>query len=130
MFFLPESTVPRRESVQYLPCQQQTAGQLHLVVIKETFSRLLWWGNSRTFPTIGVDHWEYGGLVVGRPGRQFSSRVKGRKSSLENSETSTWPLDKPWLRDQSVLGLIPIPQNLRHAPGLSKSDIERQKPSH
>ncbi|GBM85598.1 hypothetical protein AVEN_38370-1 [Araneus ventricosus] len=41
MFSLPASTVPTRKSVQYLPCQQQTAGQLHLVVIKETFPRVI-----------------------------------------------------------------------------------------
>ncbi|GBM29264.1 hypothetical protein AVEN_155218-1 [Araneus ventricosus] len=109
-----------RKRVQYLSCQPQTAGQLHLVVIKETFARGIAsrgkattmhrnqclsesafgvgyeeisgtlschtciapvWRNSRTFPTVGIDHWEYGGLVVGRPGRRFSSGVKGRRSS-------------------------------------------------
>ncbi|GBL95004.1 hypothetical protein AVEN_187512-1 [Araneus ventricosus] len=41
MFFLPASTVPTRRRVQFLSCQPQTAGQLHLVVIKETFARVL-----------------------------------------------------------------------------------------
>ncbi|GBM78113.1 hypothetical protein AVEN_132247-1 [Araneus ventricosus] len=41
MFSLPVSTVPTRKRVQFLPCQPQTAGQLHLVVIKETFARVI-----------------------------------------------------------------------------------------
>ncbi|GBM88384.1 hypothetical protein AVEN_149441-1 [Araneus ventricosus] len=40
-FSLPASTVPKRERVQYLSCQPQTAGQLHLVVIKETFAMVI-----------------------------------------------------------------------------------------
>ncbi|GBO23103.1 hypothetical protein AVEN_215611-1 [Araneus ventricosus] len=41
MFFLPASTVPTRKRVQFLSCQPRTAGQLHLVVIKETFTRVI-----------------------------------------------------------------------------------------
>ncbi|GBM10246.1 hypothetical protein AVEN_177508-1 [Araneus ventricosus] len=115
MFSLPASTVPTRKRVQYLPCQLQTAGQLHLVVIKETFASVIASRRKRpkcrginichlvgfeeisdalschtciapvvrklkNLPTVGVDHWEYGSLVVGRPGRQLSSGVKGRRS--------------------------------------------------
>ncbi|GBM80468.1 hypothetical protein AVEN_57304-1 [Araneus ventricosus] len=95
------------------------AGQLHLVVIKETFGRVIasrgkrpqcrginicqraqWVGfeeisgafschtyiapmlrKLKNLPTVGVDHWEYGSLVVGQPGRRLSSGVKGRRSS-------------------------------------------------
>ncbi|GBM89847.1 hypothetical protein AVEN_107950-1 [Araneus ventricosus] len=119
MFSLPTSTVPTRKRVQYLSCQPQTAGQLHLVVIKETFARVIASRGKRlqcrgmnicqrahwidfeeisgalschtciapvvrklkNLPTVGVDHWEYGTLVVGRPGRRLSSGVKGRRSS-------------------------------------------------
>ncbi|GBO18267.1 hypothetical protein AVEN_51891-1 [Araneus ventricosus] len=38
---LPASTVPTRKRVQHLSCQPQTAGQLHLAVIKETFARVI-----------------------------------------------------------------------------------------
>ncbi|GBN96880.1 hypothetical protein AVEN_2066-1 [Araneus ventricosus] len=41
MFSLPASTVPTRKRVHYLSCQPQTAGQLRLVVIKETFVRVI-----------------------------------------------------------------------------------------
>ncbi|GBM35968.1 hypothetical protein AVEN_201682-1 [Araneus ventricosus] len=41
MFSLPASTIPRRKRVQFLSCQPQTAGQLHLVVIKETLVRVI-----------------------------------------------------------------------------------------
>ncbi|GBM85901.1 hypothetical protein AVEN_191996-1 [Araneus ventricosus] len=41
MFSLPASTVPTRRRVQFLSCQPQTAGQLQLVVIKETFARVI-----------------------------------------------------------------------------------------
>ncbi|GBM58113.1 hypothetical protein AVEN_122545-1 [Araneus ventricosus] len=41
MFSLPASTVPTRKRVQFLSGQPQTAGQLHLVVIKETFPRVI-----------------------------------------------------------------------------------------
>ncbi|GBM94819.1 hypothetical protein AVEN_26530-1 [Araneus ventricosus] len=119
MFSLPASTVATRKRVQYFSCQPQTAGQLHLVVIKETFARVIascrkrpqctginicqrahWVGfeeisnallchtciapvvrKLKNLPTVGVDHWEYGSLAVGRPGRRLSSGVKGRRSS-------------------------------------------------
>ncbi|GBN39087.1 hypothetical protein AVEN_123299-1 [Araneus ventricosus] len=41
MFSLPASTIPTRKRVQFLSCQPPTAGQLHLVVIKETFARII-----------------------------------------------------------------------------------------
>ncbi|GBL89957.1 hypothetical protein AVEN_186012-1 [Araneus ventricosus] len=41
MFSLPASTVPTRKRVQFLSCQPQTTGQLHLVVVKETFARVI-----------------------------------------------------------------------------------------
>ncbi|GBN95233.1 hypothetical protein AVEN_70396-1 [Araneus ventricosus] len=41
MFSLPASTVPTRKSVHFLSCQPQTTGQLHLVVVKETFVRVI-----------------------------------------------------------------------------------------
>ncbi|GBN80048.1 hypothetical protein AVEN_176170-1 [Araneus ventricosus] len=41
MFSLPASTVPTRKRVQYFSHQLQTAGQLHLVVTKETFARVI-----------------------------------------------------------------------------------------
>ncbi|GBN27471.1 hypothetical protein AVEN_226452-1 [Araneus ventricosus] len=41
MLSLPASIVFTRKRVQYLSCQPQTAGQLHLVVIKETFARVI-----------------------------------------------------------------------------------------
>ncbi|GBM68730.1 hypothetical protein AVEN_69141-1 [Araneus ventricosus] len=41
MFSLPASTVPTRKRAQFLSCQPRTAGQLHLVVIKETFTRVI-----------------------------------------------------------------------------------------
>ncbi|GBN59711.1 hypothetical protein AVEN_231178-1 [Araneus ventricosus] len=41
MFPLPASTVPTRKRVHYLSLQPQTAGQLHLVVIKEWFARVI-----------------------------------------------------------------------------------------
>ncbi|GBM54438.1 hypothetical protein AVEN_275639-1 [Araneus ventricosus] len=41
MFSLPASTVPTRKIVQYFSLQPQTASQLHLVVIKETFARVV-----------------------------------------------------------------------------------------
>ncbi|GBO12222.1 hypothetical protein AVEN_58030-1 [Araneus ventricosus] len=41
MFSLPASIVPLRKRVQFLSCQPQTAGQLHLVVIQETFARVI-----------------------------------------------------------------------------------------
>ncbi|GBM08916.1 hypothetical protein AVEN_250374-1 [Araneus ventricosus] len=119
MFSLPTSTVPTRKRVQYLSCQPQTAGQLHLVVIQETFARVIssrgkrqecrginicqrahWVGleeirgafschtciapvvrKLKNIPTVGVDHWEYRSLILGRPGRRLSSGVKGRRSS-------------------------------------------------
>ncbi|GBM27637.1 hypothetical protein AVEN_49945-1 [Araneus ventricosus] len=119
MFFLPASTVPARNRVQCLSCQPQTSGQLHLVVIKETFARVIASRSKRpqcreinicqrahlvgfeensgalschtciapvviklkNLPTVGVDHWEYGSLVVGQTGRRLYSGVKGRRSS-------------------------------------------------
>ncbi|GBM31448.1 hypothetical protein AVEN_39244-1 [Araneus ventricosus] len=48
---------------------------------KEWSIELLWWGNSRTFPTVGFDHWKHGRLVVGRPGVRLSNGVKGRRNS-------------------------------------------------
>ncbi|GBO18737.1 hypothetical protein AVEN_48236-1 [Araneus ventricosus] len=42
---------------------------------------ILWWGNSRTFPTVGFDHWKHGRLVVGRSVVRLSSGVEGRRSS-------------------------------------------------
>ncbi|GBN94941.1 hypothetical protein AVEN_126010-1 [Araneus ventricosus] len=41
MFSLSASTVPTRKRVQSLSCQPQTTGQLHLVVVKETFARVI-----------------------------------------------------------------------------------------
>ncbi|GBM99316.1 hypothetical protein AVEN_264621-1 [Araneus ventricosus] len=41
MFSLPAGTVPTRKRVQYISCQPQTASQLHLVVIKEMFARVI-----------------------------------------------------------------------------------------
>ncbi|GBN39681.1 hypothetical protein AVEN_106027-1 [Araneus ventricosus] len=41
MFSLPASTVSTRKRVQFLSCQPQTTGQLHLVVVKETFARII-----------------------------------------------------------------------------------------
>ncbi|GBO33822.1 hypothetical protein AVEN_167091-1 [Araneus ventricosus] len=41
MFSLPASTISTRKRVLYLSCQPSTAGQLHLVVIKETFARVI-----------------------------------------------------------------------------------------
>ncbi|GBM36049.1 hypothetical protein AVEN_274451-1 [Araneus ventricosus] len=35
----------------------------------------------RNHPTVGIDHWGHGSLVVGLPGVQLSSGVKGRRSS-------------------------------------------------
>ncbi|GBM84138.1 hypothetical protein AVEN_79563-1 [Araneus ventricosus] len=41
MFSFPASTVPTTERVQSFSCQPQTTGQLHLVVFKETFARVI-----------------------------------------------------------------------------------------
>ncbi|GBM63471.1 hypothetical protein AVEN_260904-1 [Araneus ventricosus] len=41
MFSLPASIIPTRKRVQFLSCQPQTTGQLHLVVVKETFARVI-----------------------------------------------------------------------------------------
>ncbi|GBN08943.1 hypothetical protein AVEN_11944-1 [Araneus ventricosus] len=49
----------------------------------------VWWRRNRApvvmkprnHPTVGIDHWEHGSLVVGRPGVRMSSGVKGRRSS-------------------------------------------------
>ncbi|GBM50803.1 hypothetical protein AVEN_115983-1 [Araneus ventricosus] len=120
MFSLPASTVPTRKRVQYISCQPQTAGQLHMVVLKETFARVIaprrkrpqcrginicqrahWVGfeeisgalschtciapvvrKLKNLPSVGADHWEYGSLVVGRPGRRLSNGVKGMRSSI------------------------------------------------
>ncbi|GBO40472.1 hypothetical protein AVEN_64546-1 [Araneus ventricosus] len=119
MFSLPASTVPTRKRVQYFSLQPQTAGQIHLVVIKETFARVIssrgkrpqctginicqtahWVGfeeisadlscytciapvvrKLRNHPTVGIDHWGHGNLVVSRPGVRLSSGVKGGRSS-------------------------------------------------
>ncbi|GBO28149.1 hypothetical protein AVEN_224881-1 [Araneus ventricosus] len=35
----------------------------------------------RNHPTVGTDHWGHRSLVVGHPGVQFSSGVKGRRRS-------------------------------------------------
>ncbi|GBM53443.1 hypothetical protein AVEN_109349-1 [Araneus ventricosus] len=35
----------------------------------------------RNHPTVGIDHWGHGSLVVDRLGVRFSSGVKGRRSS-------------------------------------------------
>ncbi|GBN51130.1 hypothetical protein AVEN_44817-1 [Araneus ventricosus] len=41
MFSLPYKLSSHEKRVQFLSCQPQTAGQLHLVVIKETFARVI-----------------------------------------------------------------------------------------
>ncbi|GBM34493.1 hypothetical protein AVEN_106727-1 [Araneus ventricosus] len=41
MFSFTASTVPTRKRVRFLSCQAQTTGQLHLVIIKETFARVI-----------------------------------------------------------------------------------------
>ncbi|GBN48346.1 hypothetical protein AVEN_100259-1 [Araneus ventricosus] len=41
MFSLPASTVPTGKRVQFLSCQPQTTGELHLVVVKETLARVI-----------------------------------------------------------------------------------------
>ncbi|GBN66764.1 hypothetical protein AVEN_52333-1 [Araneus ventricosus] len=35
----------------------------------------------RNHPTVGIDHWGHGSLVVGRTGVRLSSGVRGRRSS-------------------------------------------------
>ncbi|GBM90485.1 hypothetical protein AVEN_51887-1 [Araneus ventricosus] len=41
MFSFSASTVPTRKRIQFLSCQPQTTGQLHLVVVSETFARVI-----------------------------------------------------------------------------------------
>ncbi|GBL78769.1 hypothetical protein AVEN_65311-1 [Araneus ventricosus] len=71
--------------VEYLSLQPQTASQLHLMVIKKTSAKLTRIApvvmKLRNHPTVRIDHWGHGSLVVGLLGFRMSSGVKGRRSS-------------------------------------------------